>query len=70
MEIMSFLSGKFDRNNLYFSVHAGAGGTESCDWASMLLRMYRRFFERRGWKDEVIDLQPAKRPASKARRCM
>lgn len=58
MEIMSFLSGKFDRNNLYFSVHAGAGGTESCDWASMLLRMYRRFFERRGWKDEVIDLQP------------
>ena len=58
MEIMSFLSGKFDRNNLYFSIHAGAGGTESCDWANMLLRMYRRFFERRGWKDEVIDLQP------------
>ena len=58
LEIMSFLSGRFDRNNLYFSVHAGAGGTESCDWANMLLRMYRRFFERRGWKDEVIDLQP------------
>ncbi len=58
MEIMSFLSGRFDRNNFYFSVHAGAGGTEACDWAGMLLRLYRRFFERRGWKEEVIDLQP------------
>ncbi len=58
MEIVSFLSGRFDRNNFYFSIHAGAGGTESCDWASMLLRMYRRYFERRGWKDEVMDLQP------------
>lgn len=58
LEVMSFLSGQFDRNNLYFSIHAGAGGTESCDWANMLLRMYRRFFERRGWKEETIDLQP------------
>ena len=57
LEIMSFLSGKFDKNNFYFSIHAGAGGTESCDWASMLFRMYRRYFERRGWKDEIIDLQ-------------
>ncbi len=57
LEVLSFLSGKFDKNNLYFSIHAGAGGTESCDWASMLLRLYRRYFERRGWKDEVIDLQ-------------
>ncbi|MBS1371081.1 MAG: peptide chain release factor 2 [Lentisphaeria bacterium] len=66
MEIMSFLSGKFDRNNLYFSVHAGAGGTESCDWANMLLRMYRRYFERRGWKDEVIDLQPGEEAGVKS----
>ncbi|MBS1452053.1 MAG: peptide chain release factor 2 [Lentisphaeria bacterium] len=66
LEIMSFLSGKFDRNNLYFSVHAGAGGTESCDWANMLLRMYRRFFERRGWKDEVIDLQPGEEAGVKS----
>lgn len=58
LEVVSFLSGKFDRNNFYLSIHAGAGGTESCDWASMLLRMYRRYVERRGWKDEVIDLQP------------
>ena len=66
LEIMSFLSGKFDRNNLYFSIHAGAGGTESCDWAGMLLRMYRRFFERRGWKDEVIDLQPGEEAGVKS----
>ena len=57
LEIMSFLSGQFDRNNFYFSIHAGAGGPESCDWAGMLLRMYRRYFERRNWKDEIIDLQ-------------
>ncbi|MBE6405257.1 MAG: peptide chain release factor 2 [Lentisphaerae bacterium] len=57
-ELVSFLSGKFDRMNCFFFIHAGAGGTESCDWASILLRMYRRWFERRGWKDEVIDMQP------------
>ena len=58
LELLSFLSGKFDRNNCYFYIHAGAGGTESCDWASILLRMYRRWFERRGFKDEIIDMQP------------
>ena len=41
LEIVSFLSGRFDRNNFYLTIHAGAGGTESCDWASMLFRMYR-----------------------------
>ncbi|OGV55921.1 MAG: peptide chain release factor 2 [Lentisphaerae bacterium GWF2_52_8] len=56
-ELISFLSGKCDRNNAYFTVHAGAGGTESCDWASMLLRMYRRWFERRGFADEIMDIQ-------------
>ena len=57
IELISFLSGRFDRNGAYFTIHAGAGGTESCDWASMLLRMYRRWFERRGYKDEIIDIQ-------------
>ena len=57
IELLSFLSGRFDANNAYFSIHAGAGGTESCDWAAMLLRMYRRWFERRGWKFETIDVQ-------------
>ena len=58
LEIVSFLSGRFDRNNFYLTIHAGAGGTESCDWASMLFRMYRRYAERRGWKEELIDYQP------------
>jgi peptide chain release factor 2 len=57
IELLSFLSGRFDGNNAYFSIHAGAGGTESCDWASMLSRMYRRWFERRGYKCETIDAQ-------------
>ncbi len=57
LELLSFLSGKFDHANAYFTIHAGAGGTESCDWVSMLLRMYRRWFERRDWKDEIIDIQ-------------
>jgi len=57
LELVSFLSGKFDKNNVYFSINAGAGGTESCDWAAMLMRMYRRYFEKRGWAEEIIELQ-------------
>jgi peptide chain release factor 2 len=57
-ELLSFLSGKFDGNNAYFSIHAGAGGTESCDWASILLRMYRRWFENKGFVFETLDSQP------------
>jgi len=57
IELLSFLSGKFDHNNGYFSIHAGAGGTESCDWAAMLMRMYQRWFERRGYGCEVIEIQ-------------
>ena len=56
-ELLSFLSEKYDKNDTYLSIHAGAGGTESCDWASMLLRMYRRWIERRNWKEEIIDFQ-------------
>jgi len=46
LELMTFLSGPNDAKNCYFSIQAGAGGTESCDWAEMLLRMYLRYFER------------------------
>jgi len=66
IELLSFLSGKFDRNDAYVSIHAGAGGTESCDWAAMLLRMYRRYFERHSWKDEVIDIQPGEEAGIKS----
>jgi len=65
-ELVSFLSGKFDRNNCFFFIHAGAGGTESCDWASILLRMYRRWFERRGFKDEIIEMQPGEEAGIKS----
>jgi peptide chain release factor 2 len=54
-EVLLFLSGKYDRNNAIFSIHAGAGGTEAMDWAAILLRMYTRFFEKKGWKVEIVD---------------
>ena len=57
LEVQSFLSGPHDRNNAYLSIHAGAGGTESCDWADMLLRMYLRWGERRGFDTEIEDMQ-------------
>ena len=57
MEISVLLSGETDANNAILSIHPGAGGTESQDWASMLLRMYKRFAERRGFGVEVLDYQ-------------
>jgi peptide chain release factor 2 len=57
-EIRTMLSGDLDRKNAIVSIHPGAGGTESQDWAEMLLRMYLRWTERRGFKPEVIDAQP------------
>jgi peptide chain release factor 2 len=57
LEIASFLTGQFDRNNAILSIQAGAGGTESCDWADMLFRMYNRWAERRGYDVQVQDVQ-------------
>lgn len=57
LEMQSLLSGKLDMNNCYISLHAGAGGTESCDWADMLRRMYRRYAERHGFTTTVMDYQ-------------
>jgi peptide chain release factor 2 len=56
IEISSFLSGQFDRNDAILSIQAGAGGTESCDWADILFRMYSRWAERRGFTIEVQDV--------------
>jgi len=58
IEISGMLNGPDDMRNCFFSIHAGAGGTESCDWASMLLRMYTRYFEENGYKFEELDLTP------------
>lgn len=55
VELRTLLSGEHDSGNCYFSIHAGAGGTESCDWAQMLLRMYLRYFERIGFTAEEYD---------------
>jgi peptide chain release factor 2 len=56
-ELRQFLSGPNDRNNAFVTIHSGAGGTESCDWADMLLRMYQRWIERSGYKSDTIDIQ-------------
>lgn len=56
-ELEQFLSGEFDDNPAFLTIHSGAGGTESCDWADMLLRMYQRWMERKGVKAEIVDIQ-------------
>jgi peptide chain release factor 2 len=56
LETQAMLSGENDAKNAYLTVHAGAGGTESCDWAQMLLRMYLRWAEKQGMKTEVVDV--------------
>jgi len=55
LEVQILLSGQHDSGNCYFAIHAGAGGTESCDWAEMLLRMYLRYIERVGWTATEVD---------------
>ncbi len=58
VEMAVLLSGPYDKNNAIVSLHPGAGGTESQDWAEMLFRMYQRWAERNGYQVEVIDLLP------------
>lgn len=57
VQIMTYLGGKFDKNNAIFEIHAGAGGTESCDWTVMLSRMYTKYFDKKGYKYEIIEEQ-------------
>lgn len=56
-EILTYLSDRFDKENTIFEIHAGAGGTESCDWALMLSRMYTKYFDKKHYSYEVIDEQ-------------
>ena len=55
LEVRKMLSGELDGKDCYLEINAGAGGTESCDWAAMLSRMYQRWAAKRGWKVELID---------------
>jgi peptide chain release factor 2 len=65
-EIKKMLGGEHDRKNAIVTIHPGAGGTESQDWAEMLLRMYLRWTERRGFKREIIDYQPGEEAGLKS----
>ena len=66
LELASFLSGKMDANGAIISVNAGAGGTESCDWCSMLIRMYTHWMDRQGLDYEIIDMQPGDEAGTKS----
>jgi peptide chain release factor 2 len=65
-ETKKMLGGEYDRSNAIVTIHPGAGGTESQDWAEMLFRMYLRWAERRGLKREVIDYQPGEEAGIKS----
>ena len=56
-ELRQLLSGEFDKNDAFITINAGAGGTESCDWADMLMRMYNRWIERSGFTASIVDIQ-------------
>jgi peptide chain release factor 2 len=58
MEFEMAFNGQYDARNAILSIHAGAGGTESQDWANMLLRMYLRWAEKKGYSTEVLDISP------------
>jgi peptide chain release factor 2 len=66
MEFELAFSGKYDDRNAILSIHAGAGGTESQDWADMLLRMFLRWAERRGYKAEILDISPGEEAGVKS----
>ena len=58
IELLTYLNHEFDKNNAVFEIHAGAGGTESCDWANMLARMYEKYFDKKGYAYEILDETP------------
>jgi len=66
LEIQMAFSGEYDARNAILAIHAGAGGTESQDWAQILLRMYLRWAERRGYKTEILDISPGEEAGIKS----
>lgn len=66
LKVLVLLDGPYDKENAIIEIHPGAGGTESCDWALMLYRMYMRYFEKKGYKTEIIDEQPGEEAGIKS----
>ena len=66
LELEAAFSSEYDARNAILSIHAGAGGTESQDWAQMLMRMYLRWAERRGYKAELLDISPGEEAGIKS----
>jgi peptide chain release factor 2 len=66
VELETFLSGPYDKEDAILSIHAGQGGTEAMDWAQMLLRMYLRYGENRGWQVEIVDQTPGEEAGIKS----
>ncbi len=66
LRIATLLSGEYDRNNAIVTLHAGAGGTEACDWVGLLLRMYTRWAEKRGYGFEILDHLPGEEAGVKS----
>lgn len=66
LELEMALSGEYDERNAILSIHAGAGGTESQDWADMLMRMYLRWAERRNYRTEILDISPGEEAGIKS----
>jgi peptide chain release factor 2 len=66
LEKLSLFSGEHDESNSYLTIHSGAGGTEACDWVSMLLRMYLKWAERNGYKTDIVDILPGEEAGIKS----
>lgn len=66
LELQTLLSGEHDKSNAILTIHSGAGGTESQDWAQMLMRMYVRWAERHGYQAQIVDIQPGEEAGIKS----
>lgn len=66
MELLMFFSGPNDKSNAILAIHSGQGGTEAMDWASMLFRMYTRYFEKKGWPYDILDQMPGEEAGLKS----